>query len=228
MLRRLAALGLILIAAGCTQEGEVGLNNRTGGGVSGEIDGSNYYMDPGDLIMKEIEIGKKCVFGPDETRVSVSGEGDCLFYFSDMLRVRDDEKSVLPLYGDAGLLTVINDTPHALDLYLVACSSTDWGTPCDHIPAGSQVTWKLSPGCWDVLGEAAGFGDARASFNINVCDDSVLEIYSARYSAGGEKGKPADAATVRAALRSGGDVKIKERAGLPQGAEDIRRMERVE
>jgi len=228
MLKIFAALILVLILAGCTQEGEIGLRNRTGGGASVDIDCSGYYLHPGELIVREIEIGRKCVFGPDETRVLVSGEGDCLFYFSDMVRVRDGEQTVLSLYGDAGLLTVMNDTPYALDLYLVDCSSMDWGSPCDHVPAGGQVTWKLSPGCWDVLGEAAGFADASASFNINVCDDSVFQIYSARYSAGHAHEKASDAGIVRAALGSGDDVKMKDRAGLPQGNEDIRRMERVE
>lgn len=205
MHKKLAVLLLIILFAGCTQEGEVGVHNLSGGDISLEIDGRSYYLYPGDRLIRSIEIGKKCIFGPDETRVLVTGEGDCLFYFSRMVRVRNDETNMLPVYGDAGLLTVINNTLYALDLYISPCSDPEWGSPCDYIPPGWEVTWKLSPGCWDVLGEDSQGGYADATFNILVCDDAFFEIYDGLASVeAGTSGKPG---IIIGKLHSGEDVK---------------------
>ena len=185
MLRKWTVILIILIAAGCTQKGEVGVDNRTAGNVFVRIDGRGYNLYPGDMIIREIEIGEKAVFGPDETRVLVSGEGDYIFYFSHMVRVRDDERTIIPLYCEAGNLTVTNNTLVAMDLYLAECYEPDWGSPADYIPAGGQVVWQLGPGCWDVLLTAPGYSDIYQRYsNIIACEEYSLTVFGSSNESG--------------------------------------------
>ena len=183
MFRKIALLLVIIFAAGCSQKGEVGVRNRTRGLVYLDIDGRGYELYPGDLIIREIEIGKQCVFGPDETRVLIAGEGDYLFYFSYMARVRDDETTIIPLYCDAAQLTVTNNTLYDLDLFIVDCSDPGWGSPCDYLPPGGQVVWKLDPGCWDVMVDGIEIAPASTRYgNMLACEDYRFTIYGSEYN----------------------------------------------
>jgi len=211
MLRRLTVLLLIIITAGCSQKGEVGVSNRTRGGASVDIDGSGYYLHPGDLIVREFDVGDRFVFGPDDTRVRVSGEGDYVFYFDHMMRVRDEETNILPLYCEAGQLTVTNNTSGDMHLYIAACSDPDWGSPCDYIHAGSQVAWKLSPGCWDILLSRPGYSDITHTFgSITACEDYSVTLVS-RNSAGGIEKDVSSPNSIKRVYRQGDDVAAKKK-----------------
>lgn len=219
---------MILIAAGCTQKGEVGVDNRTDGNVFVRIDGRRYNLYPGDMIIREIEIGEKAVFGPDETRVLVSGEGDYVFYFSHMVRVRDDERTILPLYCEAGQLTIANNTFNDLDLYLVACYEPDWGSPADYIPAGSQVVWQLGPGCWDLLLTAPGYSDIYQRFsNIIPCEEYSLTIYGSSY-ASGEIKESKDSSNIICHSLLPGDDTLGIRRPTPRGGREAIKKNKLE
>lgn len=220
MLRRLTVLLLIIISAGCSQKGEVGVRNRTSGGASVDIDGRGYYLHPGDLIVREFDIGERFVFGPDDTRVRVSGEGDYVFYFDHMMRVRDEETNILPLYCEAGQLTVTNNTSGDMHLYIAACSDPDWGSPCDYIHAGGQVAWKLSPGCWDILLTSPGYSDITDTFgNIMACEEYSITLFSAE----NPETDVSSPHSVRRIIRPGDKSAEKKNKNCSGGSDAIRR-----
>ncbi|MFO7916037.1 MAG: hypothetical protein R6U43_10160 [Candidatus Krumholzibacteriales bacterium] len=226
MFRKLAFLLIILISAGCTQKGEVGVDNRTDGNVFVRIDSRGYNLYPGDMIIREIEIGDKAVFGPDETRVLVTGEGDYVFYFSHMVRIRDDETTILSLYCEAGQFVVTNNTYQALDFYLAACYEPDWGSPSDYIPAGSQVAWKLAPGCWDVLLTAPGYTDIYRRFsNIIACEEYGITIYSSANALEEIENSNKNADNVCRVLAPGDDT-IDFKKSSPSGSPEVMKKEK--
>jgi len=173
----LLIFSLGFIFAACSQEGEVEVQNLTGGDLETVVDGVGHYLYPDEAVIQEIKIGRKFIFGPDDTDIGVSGEGECKFYFYNIVGVEDDYTSIFRVYGDAGYLVFWNETGETMDFYLAACSDEYWPEyPDDVVPPGDYTEWKVSDGCWDVLVETQSYYGEVYDIWVDVCEDEIWEF----------------------------------------------------
>lgn len=183
-MKRLVLILALAALCSCSQKGEVEVDNESGSDLEVEIDGVSFVLDDGGYVIREIDIGSKFIFGPDEKDVRVWGEGTCKWAFSRGVTVRSDELTTVTVHGDAGYLQVCNSTLGTLALYISPCYETSWGDPDDYISSGSCSIWKLQVGCWDMK-VSDGVGSYE-DYDIIVmpCDLYDYTIVSAKMTAG--------------------------------------------
>jgi len=171
----LCALAVVLVA-GCSQEGSVTVHNQSGPDLEVRVDGARYFLGDGQVATKQVDIGRKFLFGPDDRAVVVSGEGYCKWPFDDVVPVTDERNTLVELYGDAGYFDICNVSGYTLELYLSPCESPTWGDALELVPGGYCTTWMVGQGCWDMLVVSiAGQFEVLDAY-IVPCDMAVYDI----------------------------------------------------
>ena len=161
-----------MFTGACAQEGNVTVQNEAGPDLLVLMDGSSYLLDDGEAVTKEIKIGRKFIFGPDDKLIFVEGEGECKWPYSIGVTVKNDGNEFVTILGDAGYIDICNTSGYTLDLYLVTCSNPSWDDPIDVIPDGWCSTWQVEDGCWDLLVDATA--GSFTDFNIGVAPCDVV------------------------------------------------------
>jgi hypothetical protein len=171
-LRTFCAVSSILLAAsllaGCSDHGEVELQNGTSWPATGWLNGHVAELESGEMFGISIEFDRFLVWGSQEERVDYDFEGWTAFPQGGVVWAEPDATHRITVLADAGCLGVSNETSALIDaIFLVPPSSSDWGH--DQLGGvlrpGDFALWTVDPGYWD----------ARIEFR----DGSFAEIYDA-------------------------------------------------
>jgi hypothetical protein len=112
---------------------------------------------------------------------------ECRFYFYKSVIVENDEVYSVSIYGDAGNISVDNNTSEYMYLYLSPCTDTNWPlSPDDIVAPFSRTNWKVSDSCWDLKCESASYTGTEYNIYIEVCETIYFEF--APYMAYDENG----------------------------------------
>lgn len=163
---------LLLVAniAGCEATGEVIIENRTGGVTTGDASGESFSLGPWDDTAVEIVVGKNWGLNSPQKDVTVTAEGDCLFRGHYSVLLSADDRETVYVLGNAGYIEVCNATSSTMDLYMVACSASGWGSRDGQVYGGSCRTIKVSQGCWDLQGVIGSAQATRHGVWVGACD----------------------------------------------------------
>jgi hypothetical protein len=171
--KRLLYASVVLLLFGCAQDGDVTVENRSGPYLEVSMDGSTYLLDDGEVVTKRVDIGRTFIFGPDDRPLTVAGEGECKFPFSEVVLVEDERNTLVTIYGDAGYVDICNQTGRTLELYLTPCADASWSDPLEMILDGYCTTWMVEEGCWDML--AVSLEGEFEDYGIRVLPCDVVE-----------------------------------------------------
>lgn len=138
----------VLSLFSCSQKADVEVVNLSEDELEGTIEGSSFFLDAGEAASKEVDIGAKFIFGPDEKTVVVRGEGPCVLPFSALVAVADGDLGQVVVHSDAGLITVENYRGYSIDVEIDACSGWGWGT--GSVAPGYYITWRGPIGCYEI------------------------------------------------------------------------------
>lgn len=153
----------------CSQKADIEVVNKSGNDLEGTIEGASFYLDAWETASKEIDIGAKFIFGPDEKTVVVRGEGPCVRPFSERVTVADEELGQVIVHGDAGLITVENYRGYYIDVEIDACTGGGWGA--GSVAPGYYITWRAPIGCYDIYFSANGVLIASDSDYLDLCTE---------------------------------------------------------
>jgi hypothetical protein len=192
-MRLLLIASVLLLFLGCSQDGDVTVQNHSGPYLEVSMDGSTYLLDDGESVTKRIEVGRKFLFGPDDKAVAVSGEGECKWPFREVILVEDERNAIFTVHGDAGYIDVCNQTGYTLELYLSSCSDDSWGDPLELVSDGYCTTWMVEAGCWDMLavtieGEYEEYNIGITPCYVAAYDLLPVSLTRAKISSGLKKG----------------------------------------
>jgi hypothetical protein len=166
----------LLLAAGCTREGDLTVRNDSGPDLEVALDGGVYLLDDGESITKRINLGREFVFGPEDKLVSVAGEGYCKWDFYELVLVEHEMNTLFTVDGDAGYVDICNQTGYPFELYLSPCWEDEWGAPLEIVPDGQCTTWKVEDGCWDILTVSIDAQFEDYNVFISPCEVAVYDI----------------------------------------------------
>lgn len=174
-MKRLLYAGVALLLVGCSHEGEVTVENRSGPYLEVGMDGSSYLLDDGERVTKRIDMGRS-VFGPEDLAIEVYGDGECKLPFTEIVPVEDERNTLVTIYGDAGYIDICNETGRTLELYLTSCADETWGDPLEMILDGYCSTWMVEEGCWDMLAVTIEAEFEEYNIRIMPCDVVAYDL----------------------------------------------------
>jgi hypothetical protein len=167
----LLVIPVVLIVA-CSQKGKLTVENDTGGVLEVTVDEQDLILTDGESGTREVDIGVKFIFGPDDTDISVEGLGDCKLPFKHMVNVAKDETKRVVVTGDAGMVRVCNQTLEDLPLYLVTCNEASWGAPVTIVRFDDCTSWLVEAGCWSLK-----LGDFVEPYTVEDIDIAICDVF---------------------------------------------------
>jgi hypothetical protein len=150
-MRMLLCLSACVLLVGCSQDGNVTIHNYSGPDLEVDLDGATYLLDDGETVTKQVHIGRKFIFGPDDRAVAIRGIGYCKLPFEEIVFVGDGGTVLYTVFGDAGYIDICNETGYTVELYLSWSGDPSWGDPVELVPDGYCTLWMLEEGYWDML-----------------------------------------------------------------------------
>lgn len=176
-----AAFVTILIAAlltGCSDHGDVELQNGTGWPATGVLSGRAADLESGQVMGISVEFDRFLVWGSPEKRVDYEFEGWTAFPQGGSVWAEPDATQRITVLADAGCLGVSNETPASIDaIYLVPPSSPGWGPDLlgGYLRPGEFALWTVDPGYWDARIEFRD-GTYAEIFDAHVARDKYFDI----------------------------------------------------
>lgn len=182
---RIGGLLFFFIAAGaflgCSQDGDLVVENDCKTDFEGYVDGQYVEIAPGEQVSMNIYIGRTAlVIGPNDIDVEISGSAWTKKAFTTSVTVESDATTIYPIVDDVSAISFLN--AHSLQINEISLK------PCDSLLFGESLLSKLqvlSPGtamliqveenCWDIL---VNYGREQYLDTLSVPVDSVGQVIS--------------------------------------------------
>lgn len=151
----IAALAACL--AGCSQEGNLVVENAGASEFQGTVENTHVTLDPGASYRTSIYIGKSlAIIGPTNIKVAINGSSETKRAFSDQAEVKGDETTTYRIIDDVGAVNLANAYSLAInEISYKLCSETSFSVSLlgthKSLSPGSSVAIQLDAGCWDIL-----------------------------------------------------------------------------
>ncbi|MBD3237048.1 MAG: hypothetical protein GF330_10115 [Candidatus Eisenbacteria bacterium] len=127
----LPAIVVLLLAClqiGCSEQGEVELQNGTQWPATGTLNARSADLESGEVMGISVSFDRFLVWGPDEQRVDYRFEGWTAFPQGGSVWAEPDATHRITVLADAGCLGVSNETAATVDaVYLAPPSAPNWG-----------------------------------------------------------------------------------------------------
>ena len=136
------AVGLAAGTLGCSKDGDVFIQNRTGDELSGSIDNRGFGLTDFGNIELSIKVGSSFLFfGPEEKDVILEGESCTLFPFSRTVRIRANARTEVEILPDATCIVFENESEwRVTDIFMRTEGETDWGKSIIAAPLPERST----------------------------------------------------------------------------------------
>lgn len=159
--KHMGALSAIFIIAaalmGCSQEGNLVIQNDASTEFQGYVEDQFVMISPGDDYSTTIYIGKTLAFvGPKDLTVTLAGSAWTKKAFNEEILVTSDEEATYRVIDDIGALNFKNNYIFAVNQVAVKmCDSTTFGPDLisggRKLSPGDETLVQLDPGCYDIL-----------------------------------------------------------------------------
>jgi len=190
-----AILLLALLLIGCTDDGELTVENKSSDDVWFDINnGTEITLNAGEDYEKSWELAAD-IFGVEEKDVEIDYSGYHVFTGDIEFSIEAGESKKFEIYADGGAITIWNnsDTFYIEEVYISESSDQYWGDNqiSSDIGPGDTVTWTVSPGFWDIQ-LVDDWGDVFEAMNeyIELDVTTIFEydgFKKAAHPAGGKK-----------------------------------------
>jgi hypothetical protein len=151
----IAALAACL--AGCSQEGNLVVENAGASEFGGTVENTHVMIDPGASYRATIYIGKSLAFiGPADVKVAIEGSSATKRTFRDEAEVKGDETITYRIIDDVGACNFANGYKLQVnEISYKLCDSTSFDVSLlgvhKALAPGSKYALQLDAGCWDIL-----------------------------------------------------------------------------
>ncbi|GEM_PF-461532 len=181
-LRVLVALAaLVLMVAGCTDNGILKVTNTSDGVVVISINSGSLITLLSQYFHTQSWKLKKSIFNTEEKTVNLSYTGYYVFTNSQNLKVTAGKTKSYNIEADAGVIQIKNNCPYNIThVYISPSSSPYWGDNqlSSILPPGAINEWMATPGTWDVkVRDASGYEGSSFYNQVNL-NETILLIYT--------------------------------------------------